>query len=157
MSDTTEADAPDLSRTVFSTRLIDAPREKVFAAYVERDKIQRWWGPKGFTNDFQVFEPKLGGEWRFVMIGPDGKEYKNHSVIVELVPNEKFVYHHRSGPIYVGTVTFADEAGKTRLNFRMDFEPADFIAKMRDFILNANEENFDRLEAVLGIRNEPGA
>jgi hypothetical protein len=91
------------------------------------------------------------------MIGPDGKEYKNHSVIVELVPNEKFVYHHRSGPVYVGTVTFADEAGKTRLNFRMDFEPADFIAKMRDFIVGANEENFDRLEAVLGIRGEPGA
>ena len=144
-------------RTVFSTRLIDAPRERVFAAYVEPDKIERWWGPKGFTNDFQVFEPKTGGEWRFVMIGPDGKEYKNHSVIVELVPNEKFVYHHQSGPVYVGTVTFADEAGKTRLNFRMDFEPADFIAKMRDFILNANEENFDRLGAVLKTRSEPGA
>jgi uncharacterized protein YndB with AHSA1/START domain len=144
-------------RTVLSTRLIDAPREKVFAAYVERDKIQRWWGPKGFTNDFQVFEPKPGGEWRFVMIGPDGKEYKNHSVIVELVPNEKFVYHHRSGPVYIGTVSFADEAGKTRLNFRMDFESTDFIDRMRDFILNANEENFHRLEAVLGLRGEPGA
>jgi uncharacterized protein YndB with AHSA1/START domain len=144
-------------RTVLSTRLIDAPRNEVFAAYVERDKIQRWWGPKGFTNDFQVFEPKPGGEWRFVMIGPDGKEYKNHSVIVELVPNEKFVYHHRSGPVYIGTVSFADEAGKTRLNFRMDFESGDFIDRMRDFILNANEENFDRLEAVLGLRGEPGA
>jgi uncharacterized protein YndB with AHSA1/START domain len=144
-------------RTVLSTRLIDAPRNEVFAAYVERDKIQRWWGPKGFTNDFQVFEPKPGGEWRFVMIGPDGKEYKNHSVIVELVPNEKFVYHHRSGPVYIGTVSFADEAGKTRLNFRMDFESGDFIDRMRDFILNANEENFHRLEAVLGLRGEPGA
>ena len=145
----------DPTRTVFSTRLIDAPRKQVFAAYVERDKIERWWGPKGFTNRFEVFEPKNGGEWKFVMIGPDGKEYKNHSVIVEIVPNAKFVYRHESGPFYNGTVTFADEDGKTRLSFRMDFDSTDFIGRMRDFIVNANEENFDRLEAVLGVRSEP--
>ena len=155
MSAIANGDLPDPNLTVLSTRLIDAPREEVFAAYVERDKIIRWWGPKGFKNDFQVFEPKTGGEWKFVMIGPDGTEYKNHSGFVEVVPNERIVYHHQSGPVYVGTVTFADEANKTRLNFRMDFEAAGFIEKMRDFIVNANEENFDRLETVLGLRDSP--
>jgi uncharacterized protein YndB with AHSA1/START domain len=114
--------------------------------------LRNWWGPKGFKNEFEIFEPKNGGEWKFIMIGPDGKEYKNHSVIQEVVPNERFVYYHRSGPVYLGTVTFAGEAGGTRLDFRMEFEADGFIEKMRDFIVNANEENFDRLEAVLGTK-----
>jgi uncharacterized protein YndB with AHSA1/START domain len=151
-----EVTSPYGDRTVVSTRLINAPRHEVFAAYVERDKIIRWWGPKGFKNDFQVFQPRDGGEWRFVMTGPDGKEYKNHSRFIEVVPNERFVYDHRSGPVYLGTVMFEDDGDKTRLTFRMEFEADGFIEKMRDFILNANEENFDRLEAVLGLRSEPG-
>ena len=142
----------DYDREVVSTRLIDAPREQVFAAYIDPDKLARWWGPKGFTNELEECDVRPGGQWRFVMRGPDGTEYKNHSVFVEIVPNERFVYDHQSGPVYRGEVTLADESGKTRLTFRMTFESASALGRMRDLIERSNEENFDRLETVLGLR-----
>jgi uncharacterized protein YndB with AHSA1/START domain len=138
-------------REVVSTRLIDAPRDKVFQAYVNPTKLARWWGPKGFTNEFFKCDVRPGGQWRFVMRGPDGTEYKNHSVFAEIVPNERLVYDHQSGPVYRGDVMLADKSGKTRLTFRMTFESVTALDRLRDLILRANEENFDRLERVLGL------
>jgi uncharacterized protein YndB with AHSA1/START domain len=149
-------DAPPNDREVVSTRLIGAPRERVFAAYVDPEKLRRWWGPKGFTNVFHECDLRPGGDWRFTMIGPDGAEYKNHSVFAEIVPNERFVYEHRSGPVYRGDVTFADEGGKTRLTFRMTFDSPTFLERMREVLLVANQQNFDRLETVLGLRAAEG-
>lgn len=146
MTDGTAADCE-----VVSTRLIDAPRERVFAAYTDPDQLARWWGPKGFTNDFQECDIRPGGQWRFIMRGPDGTEYKNHSTFAEIVPHERFVYDHLSGPFYRGVVTFADEAKKTRLTFRMTFDSPTFLERARELIVRSNEENFDRLEAVLGV------
>ncbi|MCC6698771.1 MAG: SRPBCC domain-containing protein, partial [Candidatus Hydrogenedentes bacterium] len=52
---------------IISTRLIDAPREKVFRAWTDPEHLARWWGPNGFTNTFHAFDMKPGGAWRFVM------------------------------------------------------------------------------------------
>ena len=90
-----------------------------------------------------------GGVWRFVMHGPDGVDYKNKSVFVEVVKPERIVFQHVSGPRFQVTATFAEEAGKTRLTFQMLFETAAECTKVKVYAVEANEQNFDRLEAQL--------
>ena len=136
-------------RELVHSRLIDAPRERVYRAFAEPEHLARWWGPKGFTNTFQEFDPRPGGRWQFVMHGPNGADYPNQSVFVEIVKPERIVFDHLSGPAFQVTATFAEEAGKTRLTFRMLFETAAECDKVKGFAVGANEENLDRLEAEL--------
>jgi uncharacterized protein YndB with AHSA1/START domain len=144
---TPESPASELE--IVSTRVIDAPRDLVFRAYVEPEHLARWWGPKGFRNTFEEFDPRPGGEWRFVMHGPDGTDYKNYSVFVEVVPGERIVFDHVTGHKFRATFTFAEEAGKTLVDWRMRFPTEAECEKAKVYVVDANEENFDRLEAEL--------
>lgn len=136
-------------REIVNTRLLDAPRERVFAAFTDPEQLARWWGPNGFTNTFQEFDLRPGGTWRFVMHGPNGGDYQNLSEFDEITAPERIVFRHVSPPTFRMTITFDDEGGKTRFGFRQLFETAEDCAKVRRFAPTANEENFDRLEAVL--------
>ena len=90
-----------------------------------------------------------GGTWRFVMHGPDGVDYKNTSVFVEVVKPERIVFQHVSGPRFQVTATFAEQAVKTGLTFQMLFETAAECDKVKVYAVEANNQNFDRLEAEL--------
>jgi uncharacterized protein YndB with AHSA1/START domain len=136
-------------REIVSTRVFDAPRERVFEAWTDPDQLVRWWGPKGFTNTFHEFDAKPGGAWRFVMHGPDGGSYENESVFVEVVRPERIVFRHVSAPQFQATATFADQAGKTKLSWRMLFGSVAECEKVKRFAVEANEQNLDRLEEHL--------
>jgi uncharacterized protein YndB with AHSA1/START domain len=94
-----EADPPGAlaAREIISTRVVGAARELVFKALTDPDHLAHWWGPKGFTNTFHEFDLRPGGTWRFVMHGPDGVNYQNKSVFVEIVKPERLVFEHVSG------------------------------------------------------------
>jgi uncharacterized protein YndB with AHSA1/START domain len=139
---------PAGDRDIVNTRLLDAPRERVFRAWTEPAHLARWWGPKGFTSTFQVFEPRPGGAWRFVMHGPDGKDYPNESVF-EVVRPDLIVFHHLSGHHFELTATLAAQGDRTRLTFRMRFDSAAERDRVKEFVVDANEQNLDRLEAEL--------
>ena len=62
-------------REIVISRIIDAPRELLFEAFTEVRHLSRWWGPEGFTTTTQSLEFRVGGEWDFVMHGPDGTDY----------------------------------------------------------------------------------
>src|SRR5579884_3772728 len=62
-------------REIVISRVIDAGRELVFEAFTEVRHLSRWWGPEGFTTTTRSFEFRVGGEWDFVMHGPDGTDY----------------------------------------------------------------------------------
>ena len=136
-------------REIVTTRILKAPRETVFNAWTDPEKLRRWWGPNGFTNTFNVFEPKPGGKWNFVMHGPDGKDYPNESVYVEVVKPARLVLHHLSAPFFQLTVLFDDLAGRTKVTFRMLFKTAVMCEGIKFIAVDGNEQNFDRLEAVL--------
>jgi len=136
-------------REIVSTRVFDAPRERVFQAWTDPEHLARWWGPKGFTNTFHEFDPRPGGVWGFVMHGPDGVDYKNRSVFVEIVKPERIVFDHVSGPRFRVTATFAEEAGRTRLTWLMLFETAAEYEKVKGYAVEGNRQNLDRLEAEL--------
>jgi uncharacterized protein YndB with AHSA1/START domain len=135
---------------IVTTRVLGASREVIFEAWTDPDRLARWWGPKDFTNTFLEFDPRPGGAWRFVMHGPDGGNFPNESVFVEVAKPERIVFRHLSAPEFQVTVTFEEEAGgKTKLVWRMLFGSVEEREKVERFAVEANEQNLDRLEAHL--------
>jgi uncharacterized protein YndB with AHSA1/START domain len=148
MTDKTVSDST-VDRELATSRVIDAPRERVFRAFSDPTHLAQWWGPKGFTNTFHEFDLRPGGTWRFVMHGPDGGNYPNESVFQEVVEPERVVFQHVSAPHFEMTITFAEEAGKTRVGWRQLFNSADERERIARFAVDANEQNLDRLKAHL--------
>ena len=151
MSQQNETVPETANREIVSSRVINASQENVFEAFCNPDILARWWGPEGFTNTFQTFEFRPGGTWEFVMHGPNGTDYPNKSVFVEIVELERVVFEHVVPPIFRMTITFekAGQDDKTQFGFRMLFESAELCEKLKGICVPANEQNFDRLEAVL--------
>ncbi len=136
-------------REIVTTRIFNAPRELVFKAWTDPDHLARWWGPKGFTNTFHEFDLRPGGVWRFVMHGPDGTDYQNNNVFVEIVEPARIVFDHVTWPQHRVTATFEEVDGKTRLAFRMVFRSAVDCDKVKGYAVEGLEQNLDRLEAEL--------
>jgi len=135
---------------ILSQRTFDVPRERVFKAWTDPNHLARWWGPKGFRSTFEEFDLKPGGAWRFVMHGPDGVDHPNHSVFEEIVAPERIVFVHLSQHRFRVTAIFTAPApGKTDLRWTMRFESAAEVDRIKAFVVLANEENLDRLEAEL--------
>jgi hypothetical protein len=151
MSLQNEMELATADREIVSSRVLDAPPDKVFEAFRNPDLLARWWGPKGFSNTFETFEFQPGGTWAFVMHGPDGTDYPNKSVFVEIAELERVVFDHVVPPLFRMSIIIEQtgQANKTRFGFRMLFESADVCGSLKEICIPANEENFDRLEAVL--------
>ena len=141
-------DAPE--NEIVTSRVFRLPRETLFTAFSDPVRLAQWWGPKGFTNTMQQFDLKAGGTWRLTMHAPKGADYHNRSVFTEVTRPERIVYEHLE-PIhrFQMTMTFEAVDNYTRLTWRMRFKTADEVAKVKAFILVANEQNFDRLAAHL--------
>jgi uncharacterized protein YndB with AHSA1/START domain len=111
-------------REIVATRVFDAPRELVFQMWTDPKHISNWWGPRDFTTTTYEMDVRPGGVWRHVMHGPDGTDYQNEIVFLEVVKPERLVYNHVSEPPFQTTVTFAGQGGKTKVTARMLFESA---------------------------------
>lgn len=144
------APSPDFAnRETSTTRLIDAPRERVFNAFCDPSLLARWWGPDGFRNTFHVFEFRVGGNWKFVMHGPDGTDYDNENVFEEIVEPERLVIHHVGWPEFHLFVSLTEREGKTAVTWRQCFALEKDFEKVKAICIAANEQNFNRLEAIL--------
>lgn len=125
----TGTDSSTTDREIVLTRELDAPRELVWRAYTEPAHVANWFGPNGFTIDVQEMDVRVGGRWRFMMHGPDGRDYPNRVTYQELVQPERLVFLHGEdvdddpGAFHV-TITFDDLGGRTRVTQRMLFATA---------------------------------
>jgi uncharacterized protein YndB with AHSA1/START domain len=137
------------ARELATTRVLNSRRELVFWAFSDPLHLAKWWGPKGFTNTFHEFDLRPGGVWRFTMHGPDGVNYPNESVFVEVAKPERIVIRHVSGPRFEMTITLTGQEGKTEIGWRMLFETSAECERVKKFAVEANEQNLDRLEAQL--------
>lgn len=139
----------DPQRDIVSARVLAHPASVVFAAYADARQLSRWWGPKDYTSTFHEFDLSPGGRWRLTLHGPDGTDHVNESVFLEVVAPRRIVFRHLSAPEFRMTITLADVADGTRMTWRMEFGDARLCERMRRIVVPANEENFDRLEALL--------
>ena len=140
-----------MERTITSTRVLQAPRERVWKAWTDPTLLTQWWGPTGFSNIFHAFDLRPGGAWRLDMRGPDGALYPNHSVFEEVVAPERLVYDHLSdsGHDFKVSVDLKTHKGGTELVWQMLFYTDAEFLRVRDLIQAANEQNLDKLEALL--------
>jgi len=114
-------------RELVLTRLINAPRAKVYRAWTDPELLKQWFAPKPYTTPIVEIDVRPGGSAYFVMRGPDGKDLPNRGVYLEVVPNEKLVstdayvkaWEPSEKPFMTLILTFEDEGGKTRYTARV--------------------------------------
>jgi uncharacterized protein YndB with AHSA1/START domain len=136
--------------TIQNQRVFAASPEEVFAAHRDPERLARWWGPAGFTNTFTHFEFVPNGKWSFVMHGPDQSNYPNESIFRAIEENRFIQIAHVCEPFFVLDIRLTPEGSGTRVEWHATFENETFAKNLEAFLLNANEQNFDRLEAELG-------
>jgi len=144
------------ARSMVITRVLSAPREAAFDAWTKAETLARWFGPNGFTITTSKHEFKQGGEWRFVMHGPDGTDYQNIIRYDEIVRPERLSYRHGDpsgdgSKDFQTTITFEPVGPRTLITLRAVFA----TAAIRDKVLaevNATEggqQTLGRLDAVV--------
>ena len=109
--------------TVSLTRVFDAPRERVFAAWTDARQLVRWFGPEGFTLHSCETDPRPGGRFRLCLRSPQGRDFWVRGLYREVAAPERLVitctaHDEKDAPRLeeVISVTFSDEGGRTRLS-----------------------------------------
>jgi uncharacterized protein YndB with AHSA1/START domain len=114
-------------RDLILTRMIDAPPEKVFEAWTDPALLKQWFAPLPWTTSVVENDVRAGGSSLIVMRGPDGNEFPNPGVYLEVVKNERLVFtdaftkawEPSEKPFIVVELTFEDQGGKTKYTARV--------------------------------------
>ncbi len=101
--------------------LLNAPIELVWEVWTKAEHIMHWWGPDGFSNTIEKMTAETGGDWIFVMHGPDGKNYPNRTVFREVVRHKKIMHEHFD-PNFIAIIEFEKQGNKTLLNWYKLYE-----------------------------------
>src|ERR1700687_2188297 len=119
------AQSATADREIVISRIISAPPELVFQVFTEVRHLSQWWGPEGFTTTTRAFEFRVGGEWDFVMHGPDGTDYQSLISWTEITAPEQIALRHgeyRGDPnAFESFLTFGRDASTTRVEIRNVF------------------------------------
>lgn len=140
-------------REVVLRREVPFPRKLVWRAMVEPEHMQRWWGPDGFSIEGVVLDLRVGGAWTFVMVGPDGTRFPNHSVFTEIAPLSRLVFDHGDGERvwFEATIELQDTDGGTLVTLRHLFPSKE----SRDEVVNkygaieGGKQHLAKLEAYV--------
>lgn len=85
------------------SRVLDAPRDRVWQCFTQPERMQEWWGPKGFTVVASKMDLRVGGTYHYGLSSPDGDTMWGKFVYREIVPQQRMVFIN----------SFSDEAGGT--------------------------------------------
>lgn len=116
-----------LDREIVLVKLLNHPRDKVFAAWMDPKALAEWYGPAGLSIENHEADIREGGVWRFDMVGVfEGQEqrFPNLMRFLEIVPNERIVMDYGTPDPddpdrFRATVTFDEQTdGKTVLTMR---------------------------------------
>lgn len=154
-------EAINTENEIVITRVFDAPRDLVWKAWTDPEQIMRWWGPKDFTSPVCEIDLREGGKYLFCMRSPDGQDYWSTGTFEEIALMERIVYtdsfadeqgnvvppsHYGMGddsPMdLLVTLTFEEEAGKTKLTLRQSGFPEGEMGEQTEAGWN---ESFDKL------------
>ena len=84
----------ELDREIVLSRVIAAPRELVFKVWTDPQHLPVWFGPEGFKVETHEIDIRVGGQWRFVFVGPDGTRYDNRMVFLRIEPPSLLEMNH---------------------------------------------------------------
>ena len=140
-------------REVVMTRVFDAPRHLVYEAMTRPELLKRWFGPHGWSLVVCEIDFRVGGTWRYVLEGPDGRSMGMGGEYREIVPGERTV-HTESFDDYPGdsvvTVVLTEHEGRTTLTGTVLYESQE----VRDAVIESGMEHgaaetYDRLAELL--------
>jgi uncharacterized protein YndB with AHSA1/START domain len=134
MADENALTAATDESTFVITRTFDAPRDLVWKAFTEPDRMKHWWGPKGFTVVAAKMDLQPGGIYHYGLRAPDGSTMWGKFVYREIVRPERIVLvnsfsdeagnltRHPMSPTWplemLSTFLFAEEQGRTTVTTR---------------------------------------
>jgi uncharacterized protein YndB with AHSA1/START domain len=101
------------------TRLLDAPREKLYRCWTEPELMKQWFAPKPYTTPVVELDLRPGGASNIVMKSPEGQQIPCPGTYLEIVPGRKLVFTDAyvgdwvpgGKPFMTAIVTFEDEDG----------------------------------------------
>ena len=119
---TMENDALDPARDLQLVRLLNAPRDKVYRCWTDPVQLVKWFAPKPWTTPSAKLDVRSGGSNIITMRSPEGVDFPNRGVYLEVVPNEKLAFTDAytsawapsAKPFFTAVLTFEEEGGKTR-------------------------------------------
>jgi uncharacterized protein YndB with AHSA1/START domain len=141
-------------REIVMTRLFDAPRELVFAAFTVPELVQRWLlGPPGWMMPVCEIDLRVGGKWRWVNRHPKG-EVTFYGEYREITPPSRIVFteifEQFPDSVSVVTAVLTEEGGKTRLTATVRYPSLE----VRDMVIASGMSrgagiSYDRLEDLV--------
>lgn len=147
-----ETSMEDRSMTI--ARSFRASPAQVFAAWTDPEALPRWFGPEGFTCRTQFMDLRVGGEWRFDMVG-GGMTFPNRHRWTALEPPSRIAFLMDAGegsglPMEV-EVTLAPEGTGTRLVQKVTFPSDEALAAAKGYAAEERgQETLSKLAAALG-------
>ena len=127
MSHETPTDFP-ADRELVLQRLLNAPPEKLYRAWTTPELITQWFTPPPWKTIRAELDVRAGGSNCITMLSPDGQEFPNRGIYLEVVPNAKLVFtdaftsawEPSEKPFMTGILTFEDAGdGRTRYTARV--------------------------------------
>ena len=118
----------EAARDFTLTRRLSAPRDLVFRAFVEPERMKHWWAPRGFTMLSCALDLREGGTWRMrIKSDETGAVQTEVGVYREIREPERLVFTHAwvrangtfTHPTLV-TATFTEHGGRTEVRFRQE-------------------------------------
>jgi glutathione S-transferase len=140
-------------------RFLRAPREKVFAAFVEESLLKAWLCPRGMIVAEANADARVGGGYRIVMAGRDGSRHAVLGVYQAIERPEFIAYTWRaeggpaSGVTTLVEVRFAEKDGGTLLHMRHTGFPN---AEARDSHRGGWASCFNRLSDLVDPEGSAG-
>lgn len=144
-------------RTMVLQRVIQAPRSRVWAAWLNPETLPLWWGPEGYSCRTTRIDLRKGGEWVFDMIAPDGTVFPNHHLYNEVRPEERIGYTlhwGENGPKHADAwASFEDQGGATKVTLGMVFSTAAEFQEAKGFgAIELGLQTLGKLERFVASR-----
>lgn len=141
-------------REVVVTRVVDAPRRLVFAAWTDPRHIPNWLlGPEGWTMPVCELDLRPGGAWRYVWRKADGSEMTMGGLVREVTPPERLVTTERWGPEWpetINTLTLTESGGRTTITLTITYpSKAARDAALETGMKGGMDESFARLDRLV--------
>jgi len=143
------------AKEITMERVFDASRDLVWKLWTDPKMIPRWWGPRNNQTTVDKMDFRVGGEWRFIQIDPEGNEYAFHGVYREIVPPHKISETFNFEPIGPGhelieVVMFEDIGGKTKMISKAIYNSIEDLEGMvRSGMEEGSNESMERFEELL--------
>lgn len=140
-------------REIVLTRVFNAPRRMVFDAFTKPELLKRWFGPRGWELVVCEIDLRVGGTFRFVLRGPDGRDMGMRGVYREITPPERSV-HMESFDDYPGesqvTTVLVEQGGRTTMTATVLYPSRE----VRDIVISTGmehgaAESYDKLAELL--------